>query len=240
MAEDGRKGRESLRGHVAGAAECEAVLKAMGPRFEYFDQFISRWRDLEVLVVECGAGCTTELLVDRGCRVSGVDGAGDSVTRAAERAVAEGLDIDYRVGAPEHLPFDDGRFDVVLCVEVLEHTSDLRKALAEMARVLRPGGYFLFDSINRTWTSRVVMIWLKDLLLRKSGRRNRDWRRFIKPAELRRALEREGFMNVSIAGLSSKQELAESATDPDAGLDDNLAPMGYVGIGRTAPGPPVV
>jgi 2-polyprenyl-6-hydroxyphenyl methylase/3-demethylubiquinone-9 3-methyltransferase len=127
-------------------------------RLRYFDRIIPHWRDLDVLDVGCAGGFLTEALARRGARVSGIDPAGEVVAAAREHAAGEGLAVDYVVGGGEALPWQDASFDVVTCVDVLEHVRDLDEVLGEVARVLRPDGWFLFDTINRNLLSRLLVI----------------------------------------------------------------------------------
>ncbi len=207
-------------------------------RFEYFDRYLAHWRDLEVLDVGCGQGSVSTFLSGRGCHVFGVDPDPENVKLAAERAIREGRGIDYRVGTAERLPYEDHQFDVVICLDVLEHASNVSQAIGEMSRVLQPGGYFLFDSINRTWTSRVVSVWLTESLLRRrQSKRARDWRKFIRPTELEKHLRAHGFLDISMAGLTIRGRGQGKAMRSEVGSDMR---MSYLGIGRTPPGPPAV
>ncbi len=228
----------AARDASADSEACSTELARAEPRFKYFDRFLAHWQDLEVLDVGCGRGCISEFLTHRGCHVYGVDPSSESVKLAAERAIREGLAIDYRLGSAEQLPYEDHKFDVVVCVDVLEHVEDSAQAIREMARVLQPGGYFLFDSINRTWTSRVVKVWLLEALLRRHPKGAHDWRKFIRPAELKQQLESHGFMDISMAGLTVKGRSKGGGTlRVEVGDDMRVA---YLGVGRTPPGPPAV
>src|SRR5215204_6014640 len=79
--------------------------------------------------------------------VVGVDPSAVSIETARRHAAANGLDLDYRVGFGERLPVADDEFDLVYCCDVLEHVSDLDAVVSETARALKPGGFFLFDTI---------------------------------------------------------------------------------------------
>jgi 2-polyprenyl-3-methyl-5-hydroxy-6-metoxy-1,4-benzoquinol methylase len=80
--------------------------------------------------------------------VVGIDPAAGSIATAKAHAEAAGLDIEYRQAAGEALPFEDGSFDLVYCCDVIEHVADPGRLVAESARVLRPGGTYLFDTIT--------------------------------------------------------------------------------------------
>ncbi|WP_236550540.1 bifunctional 2-polyprenyl-6-hydroxyphenol methylase/3-demethylubiquinol 3-O-methyltransferase UbiG [Cyanobium sp. Copco_Reservoir_LC18] len=171
------------------------------PRFLFFDQFITHWENRRVLDVGCGGGYTCEFLARRGAVVTGIDRSAACIAAARSHAAASGLEITYRVGIAEELPFAAGSFDVVVCVDVLEHVDRPEAVVAEMGRVLTPGGSLCFDTINRTVRSRLTMIWLLETLLRLIPAGVHDWRRFVPPAELRRWLEASGFAAVTMRGL---------------------------------------
>ena len=102
----------------------------------------------------------------------------------------------------EALPYDSASFDAVVCVDVLEHVTDLNKVLAEVARTLRPGGMFLFDTINRNPLARLATITLAEDLLRLLPRGTHDPAMFIKPRELRAAMQAVGLLPGRSPGLA--------------------------------------
>ena len=141
---------------------------------------------LRCLDVGCGGGLLAEEFAKLGCRVVGVDPSEPSLQTARAHARQQALEIEYLVGAGEELPFEDGAFDVVYCCDVLEHVESVDRTVAESARVLRPGGVYLYDTINRTRRSRLVII---KLLQEWEATRCmepdvHDWQMFIKPQEL--------------------------------------------------------
>src|SRR4051795_9916918 len=104
---------------------------------------------LRILDVGCGGGLLAEEFARLGCAVTGVDPSTDSVEAARAHAREGGLDIDYREATGDALPFADGEFPAAYCCDVLEHVDDVGRTVAEIARVLEPGGVFLYDTVNR-------------------------------------------------------------------------------------------
>ena len=156
-----------------------------------------------VLDVGCGGGLLAEEFARLGCRVTGVDPSRESLATARAHAEQSGLEIEYATGVGEELPFEDGSFEIVYCCDVLEHVTDLDRVLAETARVLRPGGLYLYDTINRTLRSRLVMIklfqeWPSTALMEPNLH---DWDMFIKPPELVASLQRSGLENRELVGI---------------------------------------
>ncbi|MUG98817.1 3-demethylubiquinone-9 3-O-methyltransferase [Scytonema sp. UIC 10036] len=129
-------------------------------RFKFFSSYISNWKGVKVLDIGCGGGLACEFLAKLGANVSGIDLSLNSIKAAQEHAKKSHLRIQYQWGLAEDLPYKDGTFDVVMCFDVLEHVNDWQKVILEAYKVLNTNGLFLFDTINRTLKSRLIMIWL--------------------------------------------------------------------------------
>ena len=175
-------------------------------RFGYFRQVldavsIDPW-GRKALDVGCGGGLLAEEFARLGCRVTGVDPSEASLAVAREHARASGLEIEYLTGVGERMPFADESFDVVLCCDVLEHVDDLDSVIAETARVLVPGGLYLYDTINRTPVSRLVNTVIQDWEPTSFMERGlHDPRMFVKPRELRETMARHGLASGGTRGL---------------------------------------
>jgi 2-polyprenyl-6-hydroxyphenyl methylase/3-demethylubiquinone-9 3-methyltransferase len=171
-------------------------------RFQYFDRYLTNWQGLKVLDVGCGGGFSGEFLAARGAQVFGIDQSQSCITAAKAHAATSGFAIDYQYGYAEDLPYPHNYFDVVLCVDVLEHVTDWQQTIAEIHRVLQPGGMFCFDTINRTFQSQLMMIWLLEEVIKEIDRGIHDWEKFIKPEELTSWMQQQGFTNIEIKGFS--------------------------------------
>ncbi len=181
------------------------------PRFAYLRDTLTqqcglRLAELRALDVGCGGGFLAEEFAKAGCRVTGIDPSGPTIRQAEAHAREVGMRITYRVAPGEAIPFDDNEFDVVYCCDVLEHVNDLDRVIAESARVLKPGGVYLFDTINRTLASRFVFITLYQEweATRFMTANVHDWRMFIRPRELRKTLMRHGLEPREMVGLNPK------------------------------------
>ena len=180
------------------------TLKNLVPgRLKHFDRLID-WQGKQVLDLGCAGGFMAEALARRGAQVTGIDPAAEAIAAARQHATAEGLDIAYDVGLGEALPYDPAGFDAVVCVDVLEHVTDLQKVMHEVARVLRPGGLFLFDTINRNPLARLATITMAEDILRLLPRGTHDPALFIKPAELRKAMGTAGLVPSHFTGLGPR------------------------------------
>ncbi|WP_159617604.1 bifunctional 2-polyprenyl-6-hydroxyphenol methylase/3-demethylubiquinol 3-O-methyltransferase UbiG [Arthrobacter zhaoguopingii] len=158
------------------------------------------------LDVGCGCGFLAEEFARLGFSVTGVDPSEVAISAARKHAGQAGLSIRYVVGTGEELPVGSSTFDVVYCCDVLEHVTDLPRVLEEAARALRPGGLYLFDTINRTRTSRFLGIKvMQDWSLTKvTDAALHDWNLFITPDELTAQLSQTGLGVEEIAGLAPR------------------------------------
>jgi 2-polyprenyl-6-hydroxyphenyl methylase/3-demethylubiquinone-9 3-methyltransferase len=146
----------------------------------------------EVLEVGCGGGLICETLARREARVVGIDPAPGALEVARAHVEQSGLAerAHFEQGYAEALPYADGRFPVIVCLDVLEHVQDLHVTIKEIARVLAPGGVFIFDTINRTFLARLALIWIGERFFQHLGLLPglHDYHHFIKPTELRAEL----------------------------------------------------
>jgi 2-polyprenyl-6-hydroxyphenyl methylase/3-demethylubiquinone-9 3-methyltransferase len=183
---------------------------ALNPaRFGYFRSVLTeRLRIIShgkaTLDVGCGGGFLAEEFARLGCQVTGIDPSALSLETARAHAAASGLSIDYRAGVGEALPFSDQSFEIVYCCDVLEHVVDLDQVIAEIARMLTPGGLFFYDTINRTFVSKVFAVKLAQewRATRFAPPHLHDWEQFIKPTELQALMTRHGLEPQEVVGLS--------------------------------------
>lgn len=181
-------------------------------RFGYFERLLTDARALDrgqrrVLDVGCGGGLLAEELARNGFEVTGIDPAPESIETARAHASASGLAIEYEIGTGESLPFPDGQFDHVTCCDVLEHVDDVDAVIGEIARVLRPGGRFFYDTINRTFVSKLVVIklmqeWRSTAFFDEPNLH--VWERFIKPTELSALLLAHGLEPRDMCGIAPR------------------------------------
>lgn len=180
-------------------------------RMAYFKDVLSRRIDkpiegLSALDIGSGAGFLAEEFAAMGFRVVGVEPSPVAVATAKRHAEESELAIEYKVGTGEALPVADASFDVAYCCDVLEHVADLDRVIAETARVLKPGGLYLFDTVNRTLASRLIAIKLMQewRLTRIFDTQGHVWSMFIKPTELAVLLKKHGLQPAEVVGLNAR------------------------------------
>jgi len=192
------------------AFDISSLRYCMNPvRYGYFKR---RLRELNlpgrtVLDVGCGGGFLAEEFAKDGFAVTGIDPASRSIDAARKHAADNNLEIDYRVGKGEALPFPDGSFDIVACCDVLEHVEDLSLVIGEVSRTLKAGGIFCYDTVNRTWLSKVALIKIsQDWDFTSWSEPNvHVWEKFIRPPELIAVMDRFGLANQELRGISSSK-----------------------------------
>jgi 2-polyprenyl-6-hydroxyphenyl methylase / 3-demethylubiquinone-9 3-methyltransferase len=162
-----------------------------------------------VLDLGCGGGFLAEEFAKAGFRVTGMDPSPALLAAGRAHAVEQGLAISYVEGYGEHLPFDDSSFDHVACCDVLEHVNDLDRVVQEIARVLKPGGRFFYDTVNRTPLSFFLVIKVAQdwTFTAWEAPRTHVWRMFVKPSELRAAMARHGLVHRETKGISPREGL---------------------------------
>jgi len=184
------------------------TLRNMVPgRMRHFDRVMQDhggWAGKEVLDLGCAGGFMAEALDDRGARVTGIDPAARAVAAARAHAAETGRTIRYDEGVGEALPYADAGFDAVVSVDVLEHVADLGQVIAETSRVLRPGGVFLFDTINRNRVASLAVVTMAERVIGLLPRGTHDPEMFIRPAELRRHLAAAGLAPGRFTGLGPR------------------------------------
>jgi 2-polyprenyl-6-hydroxyphenyl methylase/3-demethylubiquinone-9 3-methyltransferase len=171
-------------------------------RLGYIDQR-ARMRDKRVLDVGCGGGILAEAMALKGARVTGIDLAERSLAAASAHAKAAGVAVDYRIVAAEDLAASAPEsFDVVTCMEMLEHVSDPLVIVSACARLVKPEGHVFFSTINRNPRAFLFAILGAEYVLGLLPKGTHEYARFIRPTELAR-WAREAQLDVAdIAGLS--------------------------------------
>jgi 2-polyprenyl-6-hydroxyphenyl methylase/3-demethylubiquinone-9 3-methyltransferase len=151
------------------------------------------------LDVGCGAGLLCEPLARLGAEVTGVDAAPANIEAAALHAEGAGLDVRYMAGELASLGL--GEFDLLTCLEVLEHVADKRAFVAELARHLAPGGLMVLSTPNRTPQSRLLLVGAAEAL-GAVPKGTHHWDDFATPVELGELLMEAGLAMGEPRGIS--------------------------------------
>ena len=157
----------------------------------------------EVLDVGCGGGILSEAMALRGAKVTGID-LGEAPLRVAELHTLEsGVKVTYRRIAAESLAAAQPEsFDVVTCMEMLEHVPDPASIVMACGQLVRAGGYVFLSTLNRNPKSYLLAIIGAEYVLGLLPRGTHDYARFIRPSELDRWLRAAGLLTLDITGMT--------------------------------------
>nr|WP_019643740.1 bifunctional 2-polyprenyl-6-hydroxyphenol methylase/3-demethylubiquinol 3-O-methyltransferase UbiG [Novispirillum itersonii] len=157
---------------------------------------------LSLVDIGCGGGLLSEPMRRLGFAVTGIDATAKNIGTASVHAEKVGLDIDYRACLAEDLAAAGEKFDVVLCMEVVEHVADVDLFLTTCARLVKPGGMLVGATMNRTMKSLVMAKIGAEYILRWLPRGTHDWKKFLKPSEFAAGLRAGGLEVDSLKGLT--------------------------------------
>jgi 2-polyprenyl-6-hydroxyphenyl methylase/3-demethylubiquinone-9 3-methyltransferase len=157
---------------------------------------------LRLLDIGCGGGLLAEPMARLGAGVTGIDASARNIAIAGAHAKDGGLRIDYRAAAAETLAAAGETFDIVLNMEVVEHVADVDRFMATCAALVAPGGMMVVATLNRTAKAFALAIVGAEYVLRWLPRGTHDWRKFVRPSELARALGSTGVEIVELTGVT--------------------------------------
>lgn len=171
-------------------------------RLKWIDEAV-RLKDKKVLDVGCGGGLLSEGMAGMGAQVTGID-LGDKALGVARLHLLEsGQQVDYRKIPVEELAEElPGNFDVVTCMEMLEHVPDPASIVAACGKLVRPGGQVFFSTLNRNPKSYLFAVIGAEYILRMLPKGTHDYAKFIRPSELTRWAKAAGLEPDEIIGMS--------------------------------------
>lgn len=193
-------------GHAAGWWDPRGPLRtlhAINPvRLRYIESCTGVLEGRYALDVGCGGGLLSEAMARRGAHVTGIDASPALIEVARSHLAQSGLEIEYIAGTAEQLAQPEPRrFDIVTCMELLEHVPDPPRLLRTCAGLLRPGGSLVVSTLNRTLKAYAAAVLGAEYLLRLLPRGTHDYARFIRPSELRGWLAACGMDIRDISGI---------------------------------------
>jgi 2-polyprenyl-6-hydroxyphenyl methylase/3-demethylubiquinone-9 3-methyltransferase len=160
-------------------------------------------RDAQVLDVGCGGGILSEAMARSGARVIGIDLSQAVLDVAELHALEAKLAIEYRAIAAEELAAArPGSFDLVTCMEMLEHVPDPAAALAALGSLVKPGGHVIVSTLNRKPLAFAVAIIGAEYIARMLPRGTHEYLKFIKPSELARWGRAAGLNLLDLTGIT--------------------------------------
>ncbi len=169
--------------------------------------YIRRRCDLagkKVLDVGCGGGILTEALAKSGANVTGIDNAKQALSVAEAHALGVGLNIDYaQITVEQKARQDDEQYDVVCCMEMLEHVPEPESIVRACAHLVKPNGHIFFSTLNRHPKAYFFAVLTAEYVLKLLPKGTHDYQRFIRPAEMASICRQQAKLQVlDITGMS--------------------------------------
>ena len=188
-------------------------------RLDYIDQR-QPLSGKTVLDVGCGGGILSEAMAGKGARVTGIDMGEAPLNVARLHRHESGVDVDYRKITAEQLAAEQAAgFDVVTCLEMLEHVPDPASVIDACARLVKPGGSVFFSTINRNPKAYLLAVVGAEYLLRLLPKGTHEYRKFIRPSELERWARQAGLDIEDISGMSYNPLTSHYSLGRDASVN---------------------
>lgn len=177
-----------------------------------------------VLDIGCGGGLLTEAMASEGAQVTGIDLAKASLQVAKLHGHESGVQVRYEcVSAEDYAAQQPGQFDLVTCMELLEHVPDPAAIVQACARLVRPGGLVCFSTLNRNPKSFLLAIVAAEYLLRMVPKGTHSYDQFITPSELAGAARSAGLDVSALSGLEYLPLTRQYRLAPDTGVNYMMA-----------------
>jgi 2-polyprenyl-6-hydroxyphenyl methylase/3-demethylubiquinone-9 3-methyltransferase len=195
-------------------------LHVLNPvRLEYVDRKAGL-RGKRVLDVGCGGGLLSEAMAQRGADVTGIDLGQATIEVAELHALESGAKVRYlRESAEDHAMHSPASYDVVTCMEMLEHVPDPQSVLRALRALVKPTGHVVLSTLNRTLKSYLLAIVGAEYVLRLLARGTHTYEKFIRPSELSRWARAAGFDVIDLVGLEYRPINSTAREIADVGVN---------------------
>ena len=138
----------------------------------------------KILDLGCGGGILSEALAEEGANILAIDQSKKLIDEAKKRAKSKNLKIDYRLQSIKNLKDQSAKFDIILCMEVIEHVKDYKSFINFAFNCLKRDGIIIFSTINKSFLSYVTTIFLAEKILKLVPSKTHDWDMYIKPEQI--------------------------------------------------------
>lgn len=159
-------------------------------------------KGLDILDVGCGGGLISMPLSQKGANVTAIDASSRNIESAKNQATKQNVKIDYRNTTIEELCRDLKKYDVVICLEVIEHVANIEDFVANLASIIKPGGMLIISTINRNVKSYLLAILMAEYILNWVPKHTHDHTKFLKPSELNSFLSKNNMILKELKGLN--------------------------------------
>ncbi|MGL4233426.1 MAG: bifunctional 2-polyprenyl-6-hydroxyphenol methylase/3-demethylubiquinol 3-O-methyltransferase UbiG [Casimicrobium sp.] len=171
-------------------------------RLELIDKTVGGLKNKRTIDIGCGGGLVSEGMAKMGANVIGVDMAGKALSVAKLHALESGTNVDYREATAEQMAEEmPGQFDVVTCLEMLEHVPDPKSVVAACATLAKPGAHLFFSTISRTPKAYLFAVLGAEYVMNLLPKGTHEYAKFLKPSELIGFAERAGLTLADLRGM---------------------------------------
>lgn len=193
-------------------------------RLNYIDQVSGGLSGRRVVDVGCGGGILSESMAARGANVIGIDLSDKALKVAKLHLLESGHQVDYRKITVESLATEHPQhFDIVTCMEMIEHVPDPASVIKSCAQLVRPGGWVFFSTINRNPKAYLFAIIGAEYILKLLPRGTHEYAKFIKPSELAHMARDAGLAETKIIGMTYNPITKIYALEPDTSVNYIMA-----------------
>jgi 2-polyprenyl-6-hydroxyphenyl methylase/3-demethylubiquinone-9 3-methyltransferase len=193
-------------------------------RLGWIEQIVGDLRDRRIVDIGCGGGILSEAMARKGARVTGIDLSDKPLGVARLHTLESGASVDYRLIAAETLAAESpGAFDVVTCMEMLEHVPGPASIIAAAAKLAKPGGIVVISTINRNPKSYLYAVIGAEYVLGLLPRGTHEWSRFIRPSEIAAWGRRVALDLVEIIGMTYNPLLRQYRLERDVAVNYLMA-----------------
>jgi 2-polyprenyl-6-hydroxyphenyl methylase/3-demethylubiquinone-9 3-methyltransferase len=206
-------------------SEMFGPLHRLNPlRLAHVERLAGGFAGKRVIDVGCGGGIFAESMAAKGAKVTGIDLGEKSLKVAMLHRLESGAEVDYRlVSAEDAAQAEAGTYDVVTCMEMLEHVPDPASTVRACAQLAKPGGWVVFSTINRNPKSFLFAIVGAEYVLRLLPRGTHEYAKFITPSELAAYCRGAGLTMTDVTGMTYNPITRVFALGSDAAVNYFLA-----------------
>lgn len=199
-------------------------LHELNPLRLQWIESLSSLEGKQVLDIGCGGGILCEAMAKRGAIVTGIDLADEAIRAADAHRATSGLVIDYRLISTETLAkVAPGKYDIVTCLEMLEHVPDPASIISSASELVKPGGIVCFATLNRNFKSFIYAIVGAECILGLLPKGTHQHVRFLTPAELSQHVRNAGMAVTAITGISSNLTASRFHLSQDVSINYMMA-----------------
>ncbi|KJV57082.1 3-demethylubiquinone-9 3-O-methyltransferase [Orientia chuto str. Dubai] len=189
--------------HLMNPVRISFIKQKILTHYKLIDNVSKPFNDLKVADIGCGGGITSIPMAKLGAAVTAIDASNENIKIAQIHASKIGVQVNYICTSIEdYIKISNEKYDVVLCLEVIEHISNIQEFFLCLSKILKPKGMVIISTINQTFKSYIFAIGLAEYLLRYLPKGTHNFNKFLKPSTINNFLISNNMFLKEIQGLS--------------------------------------